>query len=236
MVSLSASKSPDARPAIGAALFDIDGTLVDTNDLHAAAWQQAFRQFGIDIDYESIRSQIGKGGDNLLPALIGHDRADALGEEIEEYRSDLFERDFLPRAAAFPGVRPLFERLRADDILILLASSSDRDQIEHYLDLLDCRDLVGDSVSKDDVEHSKPCPDIFAAALGKADPIGPDRAIAIGDTPWDGLSAGRAGLALIGFRCGRFPDQELIEAGAIALYDGPADLLAHYDSSVFARA
>jgi HAD superfamily hydrolase (TIGR01509 family) len=223
------------RPTpVRAALFDVDGTLVDSNDLHAAAWAEAFRRFGFDIPAEAIRFQIGKGGDNLIPALLPG-LGEARRKEIEDYRSALFKRDYLPRVVPFAGVRPLFERLHADGVKIVLASSSGRDEVDHYLDLLGCRDLVAGATSKDDVEHSKPCPDIFEAALAKAAPAGPDAAVVIGDSPWDMKAAARLGLRAIGLRCGGFPDEVLREAGAGALYDGPEDLLRRYDLSVFAR-
>jgi HAD superfamily hydrolase (TIGR01509 family) len=226
------SKCDGPRPR--AALFDVDGTLVDTNDLHAAAWREAFGHFGLDRPFEAIRWQIGKGGDNLIPALFP-DLPEARREEIEEHRSDLFRRCYLPRAAPFPGVRPLFERLAGDGVRIVLASSSNSEEVDFYLGLIGCEDLVAAKTSKDDVESSKPCPDIFETALAKAAPVGADEAAVVGDTPWDAQAAGRLGLRTIGFRSGGFPDEALSAAGACALYDGPEDLLRRYDSSVFGR-
>jgi len=220
-------------PRASAALFDVDGTLVDSNDLHAAAWAEAFRCFGHDIPEQRIRFQVGKGGDNLIPALLP-DLGDDEREQLEAYRSDLYKTDYLPEVEPFPGVRPLFERLRADGVAIVLASSSGRDEVDHNLDLIGCRDLVSAATSRDDVEHSKPCPDIFEAALGKAG-VPADKALVVGDTPWDVKAAARTGLATIGFRSGGFEDRDLIEAGVKALYDGPEDLLRRYHSSPFAR-
>ncbi|HYJ81918.1 MAG TPA: HAD family hydrolase [Allosphingosinicella sp.] len=217
-----------------AALFDVDGTLVDTNDLHAAAWREAFLEFGLDKPVEEIRWQVGKGGDNLIPSLFP-ELDEARREEIEDYRGDLFKRDYLPRATPFPGVRGLFERLAAEGIRIVLASSSHAEEVEYYLGLIACADLVGATTSKDDVENSKPCPDIFAAALGRVAPLGADEVAVVGDTPWDAKAAGKIGLRTVGFRCGGFPDEALAEAGACELYDGPADLLARFQSSVFGR-
>jgi HAD superfamily hydrolase (TIGR01509 family) len=221
-------------PAPSAVLFDVDGTLVDTNDLHAAAWREAFLKFGLEKPFEEIRWQIGKGGDNLIPTLFP-DLSDARREEMEAFRSDLFKRDFLPRATPFPGVRDLFERLAAEGIRIVLASSSQAEEVAYHLSLIACADLVSATTSKDDVEASKPCPDIFAAALGRLAPLGADEAAVVGDTPWDAEAAARLGLRTIGFRCGGFPDEALTEAGACELYDGPRDLLARFDSSVFGR-
>lgn len=220
-----------ARPR--AVLFDVDGTLVDTNDLHAAAWREAFLHFGIDIPHERIRRQVGKGGDNLIPTLLP-DSGEAEREEMEEYRSALFRRDYLPRAVPFPGVRELFERLAADGVSTLLASSSSAEEVGFHLGLIGVNDLVFATTSNDDVESSKPCPDIFEAAMAKLAPLRPDEAIVVGDSPWDVKAACGAGLRTIGFRCGGFPDEALTEAGACALYDGPRDLLARYPASVFA--
>ncbi len=221
-------------PAPRAVLFDVDGTLVDTNDLHAAAWREAFLNFGLDKPVEEIRWQVGKGGDNLIPSLFPA-LGEAQREEIEEFRGDLFKRDYLPRATPFPGVRDLFERLAAEGVRIVLASSSHAEEVDFYLGILACADLVSATTSKDDVENSKPCPDIFEAALAKAAPFGRDEAAVVGDTPWDAKAASRLGLRIIGFRSGVFPDDALAGAGACELYDGPSDLLARFDRSVFGR-
>jgi phosphoglycolate phosphatase-like HAD superfamily hydrolase len=221
-------------PAPRAVLFDVDGTLVDTNDLHAAAWREAFLNFGLDKPFEEIRWQIGKGGDNLIPALFP-DLGEAQRERMEAFRSDLFKRDYLPRATPFPGVRDLFERLAAEDIRIVLASSSHSEEVDYHVGILACADLVSATTSKDDVEKSKPCPDIFAAALGRVAPLEAGEVAVVGDTPWDAEAAGKLGLRTVGFRSGGFPDEALAGAGACELYDGPSDLLARFASSVFGR-
>jgi len=222
-----------ATPA-AAALFDVDGTLVDSNDLHAEAWAEAFRHFGHDVPIERIRFQIGKGGDNLIPALLP-DLGEAEREEIDEYRGDLFRRDYLDRTRPFPGVRELFERLRDDGVAIILASSSGRDEVDHHVESLGVGDLILASTSRDDAERSKPCPDIFAAALERAGEVAKARVRVVGDSPWDMKAAGKLGLKAIGFRCGGFADEDLEAAGAATLYDGPEDLLRRYESSDFAR-
>ncbi len=221
-----------ARPK--AVLFDVDGTLVDTNDLHAAAWREAFLNFGLDKPIDEIRWQIGKGGDNLIPSLFPN-LDESRREEMEAFRGELFKRDYLPRATPFPGVRGLFERLAADSVRIVLASSSHSEEVDYHLSLIACADLVSATTSKDDVENSKPCPDIFAAALGRVAPLAAGEVAVVGDTPWDAKAAAKLGLRTVGFRSGGFPDEALTEAGACELYDGPADLLARFDLSVFAR-
>jgi HAD superfamily hydrolase (TIGR01509 family) len=223
---------PGAAPR--AALVDVDGTLVDTNDLHAAAWREAFLNFGLDKPIEEIRWQVGKGGDNLIPSLFP-DLGEAEREELEDFRGELFKRDYLPRAVPFPGVRALFERLVADDVRIVLASSSHSEEVDYHLSLIGAADLVSARTSKDDVAKSKPCPDIFAAALARVAPLGADEVAVVGDTPWDAKAAGKLGLRTIGFRTGGFPDEALAEAGACELYDGPQDLLRNYERSVFGR-
>jgi HAD superfamily hydrolase (TIGR01509 family) len=225
----------DRNSPFRAALFDVDGTLVDSNDLHAAAWDEAFRHFGIALPRDRIRFQIGKGGDNLMPALLPPDLVESRGDEIEQWRSELYKSDYLPRVVPFPGVRPLFERLFADGVRIILASSSNADEVGYYLGLIGCEDLVHATTSKDDVERSKPCPDIFEAALAKAAPVGAENTAVIGDSPWDMKAAAKLGLAAIGFRCGGFADADLVDAGAYMLFDGPAGLLACYESGPFAR-
>jgi HAD superfamily hydrolase (TIGR01509 family) len=215
-------------------LFDVDGTLVDTNALHAVAWREAFRHFGHDIPLDRIREQIGKGGDNLIPTLLPN-LDEAQREALDSFRGELFKRDYLPRAVPFPGVRALFERLTQDEIRIVLASSSSKAEVHFHLDLLGAEDLVEDYTSKDDVESSKPCPDIFEAALKKVAPLAPDEVLVVGDSPWDIKAAGRAGLKAVGFLSGGFAEAELRGEGAIACYEGPAHLLAAYDASPFAR-
>jgi len=223
----------DTGRAVRAVLFDVDGTLVDTNDLHAAAWRQAFLAFGHDIPAETIRSQVGKGGDNLVPALLPDVTPDEQSE-MEAFRGELFKRDYMPRAVPFPGVRPLFEALVANHVKVVLASSSSKAEVRFYLAMLGVEDLVTAFTSKDDVESSKPCPDIFEAALRKLAPLTAEDAIVVGDSPWDVKAATAAGLRTLAFRSGGFAEETLLGAGACALYDGPSDLLDNYPTSLIA--
>jgi HAD superfamily hydrolase (TIGR01509 family) len=220
---------------IGAVLFDVDGTLIDSNDLHAAAWRETFLHFGFDLPLDEIRKQIGKGGDNLIPTMLPKDVAEQRQDEIDHYRSDLFKRDYLPRVVPFPCVRELFERLTADGKKIVLASSAKGAEVEFHMGVIGARDLIAATTSADDVEHSKPCPDIFAAALEKVKPLGPDEVVVVGDSPFDVLAAKKLGIRVIGVRSGGFPAEVLREAGADELYDGPEDLLRNYESSLLAR-
>jgi HAD superfamily hydrolase (TIGR01509 family) len=219
---------------IGAILFDVDGTLIDSNDLHAVAWRETFLHFGVDLPLEDIRGQIGKGGDNLIPALLPRELVEERQQEIEDFRSELFKRNYLPRVVPFPGVRALFERIKAGGKKIVLASSAKGAEVAFHVGVIGAEDLISDTTSADDVEHSKPCPDIFAAALEKVKPLGPDEVVVVGDSPFDIEAAKTLGMKAIGMRSGGFPDDVLLAAGADALYDGPEDLLHDYESSLLA--
>lgn len=219
---------------IAAVLFDVDGTLIDSVDLHAAAWAEAFARFGVFAPFAAVRAQIGKGGDQLMPVFLTPEQCERFGAELEAFRSRLFTRDYMPRIRPFPKVADLLVRLRRDGCRIVLASSGKAKEVEHHMRLLKIEQLVDAYTSGDNVERSKPCPDIFAAALELAGSLA-DRAIAVGDTPWDAIAASRAGLRTIGVRSGGFPDDDLRAAGCLALYDDPADLLANYAGSPLAR-
>ena len=221
---------------IKAIIFDIDGTLVDSVDLHAQAWKEAFKHFGKDIPYQQVRHQIGKGGDQLMPVFFSKEELEQFGEELEEYRGELYKRDYLPRVRAFPHVRDLFERIKADGKRIALASSAKEDELGTYKKIAQIEDLVEGETSADDADKSKPHPDIFKAALDQLDDIEPHEVIVIGDTPYDAEAAGKLRLRTIGVLCGGFPEEELNAAGCIAIYRDPGDLLAHYDDSIIGRA
>jgi HAD superfamily hydrolase (TIGR01509 family) len=193
-------------------LFDVDGTLIDSVDLHARAWEEAFRHFGIPAAYEDIRLEIGKGGDQLLPSFVPPAVLAERKEEIEGFRSRLFQETYLPQVRPFPEVRALFERLRADDKRLVLASSGKADEVERYQRIAGIEDLIDGFTSSDDAERSKPFGDIFAAALQKAE-ADPREAMVVGDTPYDAEAARMAGCRSIGVLCGGFTEASLREAG-----------------------
>ena len=216
-------------------IFDVDGTLIDSVDLHAAAWQEAMAKYGVEVSFDAVRQQIGKGGDQLLPVFLSKEQLDRFGKQLEKDRGALFKEKYLPRAKAFPDVRALFERIRADGKRIALASSAKGDELDAYKRLADIADLVDTETSKDDADKSKPHPDIFEAAIERLG-VDPTDAIVVGDTPWDAQAATKAGLRTIGVLCGGFPELELRQAGCIAIYDGPSDLLRRYADSPLAAA
>ena len=215
---------------IEAILFDVDGTLIDSNDLHAMAWREAFAEFGEDVSLEAIRTQIGKGADNLIPALLPPELVEAKQKEIESFRSELFGRDYLPRAVPFPAVRTLFGKLYEAGIKIVLATSAKKAELDFHRGLIGCEDLIHAATSKDDVDHSKPCPDIFEAALAKIAPLSRDQVLVVGDSPWDVKAALAAGLRTLAVRCGGFAEETLVEAGAIAVHEGPEELARLFPS------
>jgi HAD superfamily hydrolase (TIGR01549 family) len=215
---------------IEAVIFDIDGTLVDSVDLHARAWQRAFAKFGKNIAFEAVRTQIGKGADQLMPVYFSTQELDHFGEEMETYRGELFKEEYLPKVKAFPKVRQLFERLRGDNKLISLASSAKKDELERYKEIAQIGDLIDSETSSDDVEKSKPCPDVFNVALNQLE-IDPENVAVVGDTPYDAETARKARLKSIGVLCGGWTQSQLQRAGCIAIYRDPADLLTRYDES-----
>lgn len=217
---------------IRAVIFDIDGTLVDSVDLHAQAWKEAFKHFGKDIPYQQVRHQIGKGGDQLMPVFFSQEELEEFGAEMEKYRGELYKRDYLPRVRAFPQVRELFQRIKADGKRIALASSAKKDELATYKKVAQIEDLVEEQTSADDAEKSKPHPDIFQAALDQLGDIAANEAIVIGDTPYDAQAAGKLKLRTLGVLCGGFPQAELDAAGCIAVYHDPADILKRYEETI----
>jgi membrane protein len=213
-----------------AILFDIDGTLVDSNDFHVLAWDEAFREAGYSFPADALHRQIGKGADLYVPALLPElppsDR-DKLGEA----HGRIYKSKYLERVKPFAGARELLVRTHDSGRKVVLASSASGDELEHYVDLLKAGDLLAASTSKDDVAHSKPCPDIFATACSKAG-AAPEAALVIGDTPYDIEAASRSGIEAIAVRSGKFADEDL--RGAIAIYDDVQALLEDFDQSAIA--
>jgi HAD superfamily hydrolase (TIGR01549 family) len=219
---------------ISAAIFDLDGTLVDSNELHVQAWQETFLHFGKEFPLEKLREQIGKGGDQYLPVFLSEKEMREIGKQVDEFRGKIFKKKYLSRVCPFPRVRELLERVHNDGKKIALASSGKADEVEHYQKLIGIKDLVDCQTTADDVAHSKPKPDVFIAALRMLGHLAPEQAIAIGDTPYDIEAAKKIDLATIALLCGGFPEEELRDAGAIAIFRDPADLLDHYYQSPLA--
>lgn len=212
-------------------IFDIDGTLVDSNELHVDSWDRAFRRFGKQFPREQLHAQIGKGSDQYLPEFLTPEEIKSFGKALDEYRSELFRKEYLPKVRPFPKVYELFQRIHNDNKRIVLASSGKKADTEYYVDLLKIGDLIDGCVSGDDADSSKPAPDIFVASLKKL-ALSPAHAVTVGDTRFDIEAAGKAGLKTIAFLCGGTTESVLREAGAIDVYRDPADFLVHYDKVV----
>ena len=213
-----------------AAIFDIDGTLVDSVDLHARAWQEALTRFGHPVTFEQARSQIGKGGDQLIPEFLSDAEQRDHGEEMEEWRGKLFKSKHLQLVRPFSAVPELLRRVRDAGLKVAVASSAKTSELEVYLEIACVTDLVDIATSSDDAEKSKPSPDIFHVALTKLGIEGAD-AVAIGDTPYDALAAGKASITTIGLLCGGFSEGDLRQGGCVAVYPGSGALLACFDAS-----
>jgi HAD superfamily hydrolase (TIGR01509 family) len=222
----------DDRGVLEAVLLDIDGTLLDSNDAHAQAWSDALREAGYEIGSETVRPLVGMGSDKLLPRLTGLDAEQGDGKKLVDRRSEIFMKEYLPAVRPFPGARDLLDRMRADGLRLVVATSASDEELDGLLRALGAEWLHEKATSSSDAERSKPDPDIVHVAIGKAN-ANPRDCVMIGDTPYDVEAATRAGVSIIALRCGGWGDEEL--SGAVAVYDDPAQLLAQYTESLIGR-
>src|SRR5256714_8742195 len=207
----------------GTAILDIDGTLVDTNYQHAVAWYRAFRQSEIVLPVWRIHRHIGMGGDQVIAALTDERTEDEQGDEIRAAEKALYMA-MIEEVEPFDGARDLIERLKDAGRTVVMASSAKENEVDHYLDLLDARELADDWTTSADVEATKPEPDLVRAALEKGG-TEPGDAVMLGDTPWDCEAAKRAGVETVALLTGGFAEQELTEAGAVAVFESIPALL-----------
>ncbi len=206
-------------------LFDVDGTLVLSNDQHAKAWEEAFQQYDYEVPYEDIRRLIGMGGDKLISSLRPDlDDESGDGKKIKELRTEIFLTKYAHELQPAPGARQLVETVQSLGLQTIVASSAKQDELEVLLERAGVKDLLKKATTSDEVEASKPEPDIVQAALDKIG-LQASQAGMIGDTPYDIEAADKAGVPCVALRCGGWSDREL--AGAFAIYDDPADLLKH---------
>lgn len=212
-------------------ILDVDGTLVDSNDAHAFAWVEAFKEQGYDVPFEKVRRLIGMGSDNLLPAAAGLDKHQEPGKTIARRWGEIFESEYLPKLQAFPQTRELLQKMRYTGLTLVVASSAKQNHLKGLLQLVGAEDLIDDKTSSDDADRSKPEPDIIASALEKLG-LAADEVLMLGDTPYDIEAANKIGVQVVAMRCGGFSDDDL--KGAVAIYDSPAQILLEYASSPFA--
>ena len=211
------------------AILDIDGTLVDTNYHHAIAWYRAFRQHDIVLPIWRIHRHIGMGGDQLVGALTDERTEQEKGDDIRAAEKVLYFQ-LIDEVQPMAGARDLIEQLKHRGHTVVLASSAKADEVDHYLDLLDARDLADSWTTSADVESTKPAPDLVGAALQRAGGS-PDDAVMVGDTPWDVEAAGNAGVPTVAVRTGGFAVSELEEAGAVAVFESVAELCQKLDQT-----
>jgi HAD superfamily hydrolase (TIGR01509 family) len=213
-----------------AALLDLDGTLVDTNYHHAVAWYRAFRQHGIVLPVWRLHRHVGMGGDQLVEAVAGKDVEERFGDEVRAAETRLY-MELIEETEPLAGAREFVAELKRRGHTVVLASSAPENQLDYYLDRLVARDLVDGWTTSDDVEATKPEPDLVHAALEKA---GGGEAIFVGDTGWDIEAARRAGLDTICVITGGWSEQELDEAGAAAVYESIEELTKDLDRTPLA--
>jgi HAD superfamily hydrolase (TIGR01509 family) len=215
-------------------LTDIDGTLVDSNALHAEAWRRTFEHFGIQIGLDEAWRQIGKGGDHLIPVFVPDADRERLEEPLKKFRKHIFHRDYISRIVAFSQARELLLRVQQSRMKIALVTSSDQEDLAFYGKLVGMEDLIDEASSTADAKASKPDPDIFAAALKKVN-MRAEQAVALGDTPWDAEAAGKLGIPVIGLTSGGWKADDLRSAGCVEVWQDPADLLLNFDRSALHR-
>jgi len=203
------------------AILDVDGTLVDTNYHHALAWHRALRAHGHQVQMWKVHRHIGMGGDQILNALIGEEAAAADGDKIRETEAEAY-MELIGEVEPMEGARELIEKLKDEGSTVILASSAKQEEVDHYLDLLDARELVDDWTTSADVESTKPKPDLILAALEKAD--NDDPSVMVGDSVWDVKAAKRAGVSTLAVLTGGFSEDELREAGAEQVVESIRDL------------
>jgi HAD superfamily hydrolase (TIGR01509 family) len=215
-------------------LTDIDGTLVDSNALHAEAWRRTFEHFGIQIGFDEAWRQIGKGGDKVIALFVPEADREQLEKPLKDFRKEIFHRDYMPRMVAFSQAKELLRRVRSVGMKIALATSSEKEDLAVYGNLVGMDDLIDEASSSADAKSSKPDPDIFATALKKVN-MRPQQAITLGDTPWDAEAAGKLGIPVIGLTSGGWKGDDLRAAGCVEVWQDPADLLLHFDKSALYR-
>jgi HAD superfamily hydrolase (TIGR01549 family) len=219
------------------AIFDVEGTLVDSSALTLRCWQETLRAFGFEFPLATLQRHSGQDPHDMLHALLPGPHATRVVPRLVEAQGRRFRDEYLPHVRAFPEVRALFERLKGGQQRIAVATSSSVDELDHYLALTDVGDLIDAIACGDDVQHEKPDSALIKVALLRAGKVAPPDAIMIGDTPYDAIAAKRAGLAAtIGVLSGGFSRRDLEASGCLAVYRDPADLLAHYEETVRLQA
>ncbi len=219
---------------IEALLCDIDGTLVESNWLHAESWQRSFAEIGIHVELDAIRRQIGKGGDDVISTYVSWWRQKAVSAPLKAYRTFLVESEYLARVKPLPRAKEFLQRLKVAGIRPTLATSASAKDLEAYKKIVGMEQLIEEQSSADDTDRAKPHPDIFQATLKKLK-LPCEKVLALGDTPYDAEAAGKAGISTIGVESGGWSRSDLLEAGCIEVYKDVAELLERFEESALMR-
>lgn len=215
---------------IKAILFDIDGTLLDSNDAHAESFVEAFKEFDKTVSFVELKWLIGMGADMILEKYLSKNEIKKFGKDLLEYRKKIFLEKYLPKTKLISGIKELFEKLHSDKFLIALASSASDEELEKYKNKLKISKFLSEETTADDAEEAKPEPDIFQAALQKLEKVKKDEALIIGDTPYDAEAAIKAEIKIIGVKTGGWSAEKLKEKGCEQVYENLNDILKNYNS------
>lgn len=213
-------------------ILDVDGTLVNSNDAHAHSWVEAMAEQGYQVPFDTVRPLIGMGGDKVLPETIGVDKDSPTGKKISQRRGEIFKERYLASVRPFPHAQDLLNHMREHGLKLAVASSAKPDELKSLLSIVGAADLIQDKSSEKDASNSKPAPDIMEVTLRKIG-LPANEVLMLGDTAYDIESSKKVGVGTIALRCGGWKDSDL--QGAVAIYNDPADLLAHYDESPLAQ-
>jgi HAD superfamily hydrolase (TIGR01549 family) len=213
------------------AIFDVDGTLVDTNYQHALAWYRAFRRYDLTFPIWRIHRSVGMGGDQLVPEIAGQDVDDRLGEQLQDAWAEEFDV-MIDEIQPFDTARELLQDVKDRGFRVVLASSGKKKHVEHFLELIGGKDIADAWTTSDDVEASKPEPDLVATALEK---VSGASGVMIGDSTWDAVAAGKLGVPTLAVRTGGFSPEELTAAGALKVFESLAALRDGLDDTPLNR-
>ena len=220
--------------AIHGVIFDVDGTLIDSNDANAHAWVQAMKEQGYDVPFERVRPLIGMGGDKVLPVTLQIEKDSEEGQRISKRRKAIFKEQYLPHIKPFPQALMLLHLICRQGLRMVIATSAEPDELDGLLKVIDehARDLFENETTSKDAPSSKPDDDVMKVALSRIK-IPPQHLLMVGDTAYDIEAAGKVGIRTVALRCGGWSDEDLKDA--LVIYNDPADIVAHFSTSPFVQ-
>lgn len=214
---------------IKALIFDIDGTLINSNAAHAETFVNAFAKYNQQVSFEELKCLIGMGADKILEKYLTKDEIEKFGDDLTEYRKEIFLKDYFPKIKVFPQVRELFEKLQNEGIQTALATSAGDEEKKKYNELLNISNLIEAETSSDDAEESKPEPDIFQAAFDKLKNVKKTETLIIGDTIYDAEAATKAGIKIYGVESGGWSREKLLKSGCVKVFRDIAEIYKSYE-------